>query len=323
MNNLYDYARGPLIVMKTPWGTPEGLAHAAAVLLCLVLAGCGGSLTRHGPIDPALALFIPPDTVALAGVRMDQIRATPIYGRLAQEDRLPRFDNFRTDLGFDPSFDPSRDIHELLLASDGKNVLAIAHGAFPPKPPGNLKASEYKGYTLYAKDQGEAIAFIDKSIALGGSVPSVRAAIDQYKNGGHGAPRDLMARAQALPADTQIWAVVAGWRGSTPDQLREMGNLGNLDRMLRSVEGANVTVDLRTGVHGAFTGDSRTEADAKTLADSLRGLAALARMGAPRGVPGNQPDLLRALDGIQVQQAGRVVQVNVDIAEDLAEKLVR
>jgi hypothetical protein len=46
-------------------------------------------------------------------------------------------------------------------------------------------------------------------------------------------------------------------------------------------------------------------------------------MGAPRGVPGNQPDLLRALDGIQVKQEGRVVQVNVDIAEDLAEKLAR
>ena len=50
---------------------------------------------------------------------------------------------------------------------------------------------------------------------------------------------------------------------------------------------------------------------------------ALARMGAPRNVPGNQPDLLRALDGIQVAQEGRVVRVNIDLAEDLAEKLVR
>ena len=96
-----------------------------------------------------------------------------------------------------------------------------------------------------------------------------------------------------------------------------MGNLGNLDRVLRLVEGASLTVALRAGVHAALTGDSRTEADAKTLADSLRGLAALARMGVQR-----KPDLLRALDSIQVKQEGRVVQVNVDIAEDLAEKLV-
>jgi hypothetical protein len=285
------------------------------LLLCLVLAGCGGSLTRHGPIDPALAVFIPPDTVALAGVRMDRLRATPIYRKLAERNRLPRFDQFRAESGFDPS----RDLHDVLLAGDGKNVLAITRGDYPPKPPGSLKASEYKGYTLYAKDRWEAIAFIDKTIALGGLVPSVRAAIDQSKSGGRGAPRDLMARAQTLPADAQIWAVVTGWRGATPDQLREMGNLGNLDRVLRLVEGASLTVELRTGVHAAFTGDSRTEADAKTLADSLRGLSGLARMAVGR----DQPDLLRALDGIQVKQQGRVVQVNVDIAEDLAEKLVR
>lgn len=283
------------------------LAHFAAMLLCLALAGCGGSRTRHGPIDPALAAFIPPDTMALAGVRMDQLRATPIYRMLAERNRLPHFDQFRTESGFDPS----KDVQEMLLAGDGKHVLAIASGAFPEKAPGSLKASET-----------EVIAFIGKTIALGGPAAAVRAAIDQSKSGSRGAPRDLMARAQALPADAQIWAVVAGWRGVDPDQLREMGNLGNLDRVMRLVEGASLTVDLRTGVHAAFTGDCHTEADAKNLADSLRGLSALARMGAPR-VPGNQPDLLRALDGIQVKQEGRVVQVNVDIAEDLADKLAR
>jgi hypothetical protein len=262
------------------------------VIFCLVLAGCG--LTRHGPIDPALTVFIPPDTVALAGVNMDRLRATHLYRKLAEQNRLPRSGEFS-----------SRDLHDLLLASDGRNVLTMVHGALAAKPAGDLNATEYKGFTLY------------------GNGAAVRAAIDQSKSGGRGAPRDLMARVEALPADTQVWAVVAGWRGMGPDQLREMGNLGNLDRVLRSVEGASLTVDLRTGVHAAFVGDSRNEADAKNLADSLRGLAALARMGAPRSVPGDQPDLLRALDGIQVKQEGRTVQVNLDIAEDLAEKLVR
>jgi len=278
------------------------------VLLSLALTGCGGSLTRHGPIDPALAVFVSPDTVALAGVRIDQLRATPIYRKLAERDRLPHFDQFRTESGFDPS----QDIQEMLLASDGKHVLAIARGAFPEKPPDSMKASDT-----------EAIAFIGKTIVLGGPAATVRAAIDQSKSGGRGAPRDLMARAQGLPADAQIWAVIAGWRGATPDQLRAMGNLGNLDRVMRLVEDASVTVDLRAGLHAVLTGDSRTEADAKNLADSLRGLSALARMAVGRGVQGNPPDLLRALDGIQVKQEGRVVHVNVDIAEDVAEKLVR
>jgi len=305
--------------MNNLWGSqswpPPAFTRRSVCGLLLALAGCGGGLTRHGPIDPALAVFIPPDTVAIAGVRMDQLRATPLYRKLAERNRLPRFDQFRAESGFDPS----RDIHEMLLASDGKNVLAIAQGAFAAKPADGLSATEYKGCTLYSKNGSEVIAFPDKRTALGGPAVAVRAAIDRYKSGGRGTPRDLMARAAALPADVQIWAIAAGWRGATPDQLREMGNLANLDRVLRLVEGASLTIVLRMGVHAAFTGDSRTEADAKTLADSLRGLASLARMGVPR----QRTDLLQALDGIQVKQDGRVVQVKVDMAEDLAEKLVR
>jgi len=293
MSNLWGRRSGVPNVMKTR--QQSGLrcrqiaCPTAWLPLCLILAGCG-SLTRHGPVDPALAAFIPPDTVALAGVRMDQVRTTPIYSRLAEKDQVPRFGRF-----------PSRDMHDMLWASDGAHVVAITRGNYSAEPPDEPSGTEYKGFTLY------------------GNSESVRAAIKQYESGGHGAPRDLMARAQALPADAQIWAVTVGWRGATPDQLREMGNLGNLDRVMRLVEGASLTVDLRAGVHAVFTGDSRTEADAKTLADSLRGVTALARMAAPA----NRPDLPRALDGIQIKQEGRVVQVNIDIAEDLAEKLAQ
>jgi len=259
------------------------------MLVGLALAGCGRQRHTH----PGLTAFVSPDTLALAGVRAE-LRDTPIYRKLARENRLPRFDLF-----------PSRDIRDTLLASDGKNVLAITGGTYPAKPAGYPSGTEYKGFTLYGKSE------------------TVRAAIHQFESGRRGVPRDLMARADALPADAQIWAVMAGWRGATPDQLRQMGNLGNLDRVLRLVEGASLTVDLRTGVHFVFAGDCRTEADSKTLADSLRGLAALARMAVSRGAGGNQLDLLRAMDGIQVRQQGRVVQLNVDIVEDLAEKLMR
>jgi hypothetical protein len=284
------------------------------VLLFTALGGCNGGLTPHGPVDPALAAFVSPDAVALLGVNMDKLRTTPLYRKLADAGRLPHFDQFRADSGFDPS----RDIRGLLLSSDGKSALAAAQGAFPAKPPGSPRESEYRSYTLYANDPWESIAFIGRNISLGGPTASVRAAIDQYKSGGHGAPHDLIGRAQALPADVQIWGVVAGWRGATRDQLRAMGNLGNLDRVLRSVEGASLTVDLRAGVHAAFKGDCRTEADARSLADSLRALAALARMG----IAQNQPGLARAFDGLQVSEEGRLVQMHIDIAEELAERLV-
>jgi hypothetical protein len=243
-----------------------------------MLAGCGGG---------SATWFVSPDTVALAGVRMDRLRETPIYRKLERENRLPRFGEFS-----------SPDIHELLLTSDGTNILAIARGAFPSKPAGDLNATEYKGFTLY------------------GNSASVRAAINQYGRGGRGAPHDLIARAEALPASAQVWVVLTGWRGLAPDQVRQMGNLGNLDRILRMVESASLTIDLSTGMHAVFRGDCRTESKAESLGDSLRGLAGAARIGVPRKDE-------RALDAIQVKQEGRVVQVNVDMTEDLVEQLVK
>jgi hypothetical protein len=255
------------------------------LFFCALLAGCGGSLTRRGPLDPGLAAFIPPDSVALVGVRVDQVRKTSIYRKLGAGKRVPRFDDFRVE-----------DVHELLLASDGKNVLAIARGDFHPNP----------SFTL-----------ADNKTALAGPEAMVRAAISRYKSGAHDAPRDLMARAQGLPADTQIWAVVSGWRGIDPEQLRAMGNAANVDRLMRSVEGANLTVDLRAGVHATLSGDCRTEADAGSLADSLRGLASLARIGLTH----NQPDLVPVFDGIQVRQEGRGVKMNLDVSQAVADKL--
>lgn len=274
---------------------------AAVFQAALLLGGCGG-LTRHGPVDSRLAAFIPSDAMALAGVRLDQIRATPLYHKLASENRLPKFNAFATESGVDLN----RDVRELLLASDGENLLAIARGTFTGKQP------------PYTRNPDEAIAFPDKTTALAGPAASVRAALNQYKAGGH-PPRDLLARAEALGADAQIWAVVVGWKGAAPDRLRSMGDLSNVDRMLRAVNDATMTIDLRNGIHASITGDCRAEADARNLADSLRGLTALARMAAQR----KQPDLERALSAIQVNQQGGVVRVSADIPEELAEKLIK
>ncbi len=76
-------------------------------------------------------------------------------------------------------FDPAKDVKELLLASDGQDVLAIMHGEFKAKRPGGFESTPYKGYTLYTKDPREAIAFLDDRTALGGSAADVRAAIDR------------------------------------------------------------------------------------------------------------------------------------------------
>jgi len=270
-------------------------------LASLILAGCG-----RGPIDPSLAVFISPDTQALVGVRMDQLRATPAWRKLAASNLLPRLDPVRLE-----------DIREILLAGDGKQMLAIATGAFETKPAG-LDSTPYRGHALFATSGDTVIAFLDRRTALAGGASAVRVAIDQYESGERRAPPALMARAQSVPGNVQIWAVVAGWQGLAPDRLREMGNAGNVDRVLRSVSGAYLTIDLRAGLHATAIGDCRNEADAKTLSGELSGLAGLARLAIPR----NRPDLQRAYDGIRVTQDGRTIRLTVDLTEDQVDGLL-
>src|SRR3984957_6118385 len=59
------------------------------LLLCLALEGCRGRL------DSAWTALVPPDAMALAGVRLEQPRATTVSRKLAEQHPLPRFDEFR------------------------------------------------------------------------------------------------------------------------------------------------------------------------------------------------------------------------------------
>ena len=162
-----------------------------------------------------------------------------------------------------------------------------------------------------------SIAIVDKTTALAGPAPVVRAAIDRYKSGSGGAPGSLLAHVEALPGDPQIWAVTSGWTGLRPETLRQMGNAANLDRVLRSAESTTLTADLRAGLHAAVTAQCRTEPDARNLSAELRGL-----LGLMRSVPKNRPDLLRAFESVQVTQEGSTVKVNVDIPQDLVDRLL-
>jgi hypothetical protein len=259
---------------------------AFGLFTCVLLGGCSSTVTRSNAVDPVLAAYIPPDTVVLAAMRVDQLRDTPLYRKLSAQKRLPNLSEFRAE-----------DVHDVLLASDAKNVLAIGRGTFPA--------------------HSDAITLADRHTALAGPPDMVQAAIQRARSGSHSPPRDLMARAAAVPGNSQIWAVVADWPGLDPEMLRYMGNFGNIDRVLRSVKGATLTIDLSSGAHTIFTGDCQTEADAGSLADSLRGLASLARIA----VAQKQPDLARVFDGLQVRQDGRIVTLSIDVPESLAEQL--
>ena len=88
------------------------------LLLLAALTACNSSGPGRTSIDATLAALIPPDATILAGVHMDAVRATPLFQNLVAGRSFTQLDEFARQNGFDPR----RDVREMLIAADGKEV---------------------------------------------------------------------------------------------------------------------------------------------------------------------------------------------------------
>ncbi len=283
----------------------------AFTLVALTLAGCARKDMGGPRIDPALASMIPLDTTALAGVRMEAVRATAAYQKLVAPRKLEPLDKFAADTGLDPR----KDLWEFLAVSNGRDGAVMARGKFSPEDGfeprlgrAGAKRTPYKGYTLIGDDRA-AVAFLNPSTAVAGPPASVRGVLDQ-RDRSRGVPAALAAKLKTIPAESQAWAV---WAGGF-EGLRLPPNLTGV---LGMVQGGTLAVDLRTGVRAVVTGECAAEPDAKRLNDALRGLIGFGRLS----TPDHRPDLLRFYDGIEVKQEQRVVRLTLSVPLDLLESL--
>ena len=257
------------------------------ILLCLAAAlSLAGCRSQRG-----LLSYVPADTVALAGIRVDSLKSSPSYRKLEALGLL-RFDDIASSTGVDPR----RDVSELLLAGNGKHTVMIARGRI------ELKNALPAGYRLEKPEPDVAVA---------GPEAIVRAALEQRRTRGSAG---IATRAAAVRGDSQIWGVTTGGDVFFPVE----GNASNLRGFFRLVKEATFSADLRTGLHALAIASSGSEPEARKLADAVRGVAGLSRLA----VPNNRPDLLRLYDGIKVDQQGATVRVEVTWAQNLVDALL-
>jgi len=289
------------------------LAPRTFPLLLAALMGCQPASTGRTSIDATLASLVSSDATMLAGIRMDAVRATPLYQKVVGSRLLQQLDDFAQETGLDPR----RDVRELLVASDGKDTLVTARGTFNEHGFAGLAKQSYKGVALYTRNQHGA-AIINSSTVIAGTLPAVRAALDRYRSGEGSGPAELLSRARQISSQNQVWSVSNGFESLLTAGIPETGNAANAVRILRALENTTFAADLRAGVNGYLTGTCRTEEDAKNLGDTARGLIGLGRLA----VPEKQPELLRLWDGIKVDQQQRTVNITVSVPEDLLEKML-
>ena len=292
---------------------------ALFVLALLALAGCAPRASQTVKIDPALATLIPPDALVLAGVKADTLRSTEFYRRFVLSRPQPQLDDFVKQTGLDPR----KDIWELLVASDGKSMLAMARGKFSPaglEPTllqGGAKRFSYKGYTLIGSEEA-AVVFMNATTALAGPASALRATLDRRETGA-APPKALLDRVAAIPATSQAWVVATGPFDKFNLPVSKTGNLSIPPQMFGSIQSIVAWVDLRTALDFTATVEGATSEDAKRVHDAIKGLIGMGRLSTPDG----KRELLRLYDSIGVEQQERSVRVKANIPLELIDSLQR
>lgn len=267
-------------------------------------------------VDNVLAQMVPDTATTLVGMRMEQLKATPLFQKMVSQQQLSQLDEFARESGFDPR----RDVRDLLIAVTGKDQVLLARGNFHVTVPASWTKVNYHGYVVILNGGPQShggFAILDSTLAVAGPLDGVHLALDQYKSGKRNNASALLTRARAIPDNFQFWAVTTGggnlFAGNMP------GASGGLDfgRLLRSLQNTVFEADLRNGLKGMLEGECTSAQDAKSLADAARGMVGMGRLNTPE----NQPDLLRLWDGIKVVQNDQKVTVTADIGQDLIDQL--
>lgn len=295
----------------------------AAALSAIVLASCRPKPSATIVPDPALMPLIPADTTILSGIRLTQLKQTPIYARLKQEGKLRQLDEFREKTGIDLN----KDIWEVVFASNQRTGVALVRGQFteggiagsgmePKLQRKGIRSFPYKGYTL-SGDETSAVAFLNSSVAIAGPASSVRSVIDARDGSAGGPPKVLLDRLSTIPSSNQVWLIsTAPLQGSLPEGMQ--GPLGGLQKMPVDIREAVLTLDLTAGAK--FQADIAS-GDAKA-AEKL-GAAIQAAIGVGRLMTkADQQDMLRFYDGIQVTKHEAQISVAASVPETVLENLI-
>jgi hypothetical protein len=284
-------------------------------VLALTLAGC--VRTPPGPkIDPALSSLIPPDTILLAGARLDQIQKTPLYQKYLANRAVPVMDDFPKLIGLNVQ---RKDLWELLYISDGKQSVVLGRGKFSDEAEPRIERPGwarfgYKGYNLVG-DERTAVLLVSPTVIGLGPTSALRSLIDN-KGKSNGPPANLADQLKQMPAEAVLWAAYGGGIRTLPFDLP--GDMANINRIVASIQTGSIYLDLRIGVNGLATGTCATEQDAKSLYDALRALTGLGRLAISK----DKPEQLKMLDGIRVTQESHKVNVHIDESEELVGSFV-
>lgn len=287
----------------------------SAVILSFALAACS-----HAPqsvkIDPSLATLVPHDTVLLVGTRLEKLLKTPVYQQNFAERDIPQINQFAEMTGIDPR----KDLWELLFVSNGKTGVLLGRGKFademmePQMERHGAQRFGYKGLTMFGDERG-AVVLINSTTGALGQVEPLKALIDE-RGTSNGPPPKMQALMNQIPVQAQFWAAYGGGPVKLP--FDPESNLGNLNRLLASIQTGTIWFDLSTGLTGSAEASCASDDGAQQVEGALKALIGIGRLSVPK----NQPDLAEVYDRMQVTQEGHIVRLHIDVPQSMVDRFL-
>lgn len=284
------------------------------LLLILLAVGAGCSRERTSvAVDAALLTQVPADSIAVGAMRVKAMRGTAAWKKLLEQPGVnAQFDKMAAE----SSFDPRKDLWEILWSTDGKEQLVYARGEFAPmglEPKierEGVQRQSYKGSMLLGNAE-TAVWFVNSSTAIFGHTAKLHQLIDGRDTAKAGPSAALRERINALPPQAHFWMVADAKampklpametreKGGEATNPMAMNLMQNLPKLLSTVRELSMHVSLVDGVALELTAFCTDDPGAKQVHDSLRGVVGLARIA----LPGPQREaLLPLLDSVEVTQ---------------------
>jgi hypothetical protein len=301
------------------------------ILITATLVTVSAGMLPAKAADPQLLNLVMPDVGVLAGVNVDQAKATPFGQYVLTLMQSP--DKHMQEMTALTGFDPTRDVRELLVATNataGKHAgLFLARGTFDPARITTLATQHeatteaYKGVTILEDPkQMNGVAFVNATLVVAGDIANVKAAIDRL-NAPSVLPAAVMVQVNQWSNSQDAWVVSA----VAPSSLVPPAGAPHLPGIGGGADGANAFNSIQQAAGGVKFGtlvevkgqaQADTAQNASSMADALKLLANLGMMQA-----NSDPALKAVLTSFSATAAGNLLNVSVSLPQDQLQTILK
>lgn len=291
------------------------------------------SALASAAVDPGLLNLVMPDAKFVSGIQVEASKNSPfgkyVLAQMQSDDA--GFTKFIADTGFDPR----RDLTEIVVGTAGTSdqpvFLAAGRGRFTPSAIFTAAQSHGATLTNYAgvdilthptrhSTEG-ALAFLDATTAVMGTLDAVHGAIDRYKSNAV-LPGSVSDKAVQLSSANDAWFVSTGpvtdfFTSKTADAKVAPVMQANLLQAVLQANGGIKFTDAGVQITGEAL--TRSAKDATALADVVRFLAGMVQLNRDKDPQAQKVATL--LDSLTLSTKDATMQLSLLMPEALVEQL--